>query len=70
MTESATGMSPLLLALSIVGAVTVVTFIVFLAIGASKGWQDTGTKGVLKVFYLLAGVCAVLGAVLGLTGGG
>lgn len=70
MTETATGMGPLLLALSIVGAVAVVTFVVFLVIGASKGWKDPGAKGVLNVFYLLAVVCAVLGVVFGLTSAG
>ncbi|GAB3811402.1 hypothetical protein GCM10028820_02570 [Tessaracoccus terricola] len=70
MTDAATGMSPLLLALALVGAVAVVTFVVFVVVGASKGWSDPGAKGVLRAFFLLAAVCAVLGVVVGLTSGG
>lgn len=63
-------MSPLLLALSIVGAVAILCFIIFLVLGATKGWEDPGTRRVLRAGYLLGIVCAVLGVVVGLTGGG
>lgn len=69
MTDS-TGMGPLLMGLAIVGAVAVVAFLAFVVLGVTKGWQDPGTKGVLRTFFLLAGACAVLGVVVGLTSGG
>lgn len=60
-------MTPLLSALTIVGAVAVLTFVVFLVLGLQKGWRDPVSRRVLTVFYLLGGCCAVLGILMAVT---
>ena len=60
-------MTGLLTALSIVGAVAVLTFIVFVVAGAQKGWRDPVTVRVRTVFFLLGGTCAVLGMLVAFT---
>ncbi|WP_148239408.1 hypothetical protein [Ruania zhangjianzhongii] len=60
-------MTGLLMALSIVGAIAVLTFIAFLVVGLRKGWQDPVSRRVLTVFFILGGVCAVLGMLVAFT---
>lgn len=63
-------MTGLLTALSIIGAMAVLTFVVFVVIGLRKGWQDPASKSVLRGFYVLGGACAVLGLLVAVTSGG
>lgn len=60
-------MTALLTALSIVGAITVVSFVAFLVLGVTKGWREPASKRVLTVVYLLGGACAVLGMLVAFT---
>ena len=55
------------MALSIVGAIAVLTFITFLVVGLRKGWQDPVSRRVLTVFFILGGACAVLGMLVAFT---
>lgn len=63
-------MTGLLTGLSIAGGLAVLTFLVFVVVGLQKGWRDTASKRVLRVFYGFAGACAVLGVLVAFTSGG
>lgn len=62
-------MTPLLLALSVVGALAVVMFVVFLVVGAAKGWKNPAARRILLAAYALGIVCAVLGVAVAFIGG-
>lgn len=57
-------MSPLILALSIVGAIAVLLFVLFVILGATQGWSSTRARWSLRAALIAAGVCALLGVLL------
>lgn len=54
--------------LSVVGALAVVAFLGFLALGLLKGWQDPPARVLLRIARGLGIVCAVLGVLLPVVG--
>lgn len=57
-------MSPLILALTLVGALAVVAFAIHLAIRFRRGAKVTAARATLTVSGIAAGVCAVLGVLI------
>lgn len=60
-------MTGLLTALSIVGALAVLTFVVFLVAGLRTGWQSPTSQRILRIAVILGGACAVLGVLVAFT---
>lgn len=54
--------------LSVVGALAVVAFLGFLALGLLKGWQAPPARVLLRIAGGLGIVCAVLGVLLPVVG--
>lgn len=50
--------------LSAVGALAVLSFVLFVAVGLLKGWQDTTARTLLRVAGGLGIVCAVIGVLI------
>ncbi|GAA4526654.1 hypothetical protein GCM10023160_21650 [Brachybacterium paraconglomeratum] len=54
--------------LSVVGAIAVLCFVLFLALGLLKGWEDPGARLLLRAAGALGIVCAVIGVLLPVLG--
>lgn len=54
--------------LSAVGAVAVLCFVLFLALGLLKGWEDPGARMLLRGAGALGICCAVIGVLLPVLG--
>lgn len=50
--------------LSIVGALAVISFVFFVALGLLKGWHDQTARTLLRVAGGLGIVCAVIGVLI------
>lgn len=50
--------------LSVVGAIAVLCFVLFLAFGLLKGWEDPSARLLLRAAGGLGIVCAVIGVLL------
>lgn len=58
----------MIILLSVVGALAVLCFVLFLALGLLKGWQDPTARSLLRIAGGLGIVCAVLGVLLPVVG--
>ncbi|WP_193106867.1 hypothetical protein [Brachybacterium sp. FME24] len=54
--------------LSVVGALAVLAFVLFLALGLLKGWGDPPARMLLRIAGGLGIVCAVIGVLLPVLG--
>ncbi|MGO1258942.1 MAG: hypothetical protein ACTMII_08325 [Brachybacterium sp.] len=54
--------------LSVVGAIAVLCFVLFLALGLLKGWGDPSARLLLRAAGGLGIVCAVIGVLLPVLG--
>lgn len=61
-------MSPLVIALMIVGAVAVITFFVFLVVGLRSGWQHSNARRMRTAALALGIVCGLIGVVIAFVG--
>lgn len=55
--------------LSIVGALAVLSFVAFVVLGLTRGWQDETARWVLRIAGGFAILCAVLGVLVAVVGG-
>lgn len=60
-------MNPVLLILSIVGALTVLTFVCFVIVGVTRGWRQTPAPLLLSIAAGGGILCGVLGVVVAFT---
>lgn len=54
--------------LSVIGAVAVIDFVLFLALGLTRGWDHPMARMLLRVAVGLGIVCAVIGVLIAILG--
>lgn len=57
-------MTPLVWAVSVVGALAVIAAVVWLVVGLTQQWSSANAKRARNVFYVLGGICAVIGVLI------